>query len=377
MRRLLRLQTYYGFFSTIHWLFLYFFLIVELEFPLVLVLALAMFYYSVAGIFMVLLPHFESRRALRIGFLMRVLAILPFWAWPTLEGIVVASVFFGLAQPLFWIPYNLIFYEHRARGVNARTSAIAFAVQPFLDVAAALLAGLLVMLWGFTGLFFAAFVLGLVAWPTTLALHPGKPEKVEVFKRIRRLKKLRTLMFLDGVVQGSVWLGVAVVTIFFIDVAFQYALFFAFLAIIGAVAALILGPISDKRAKRFAFIWPLAFFFSLANFLSAFAGTLLMWGIARGAGTFLRLIYDPFKNAAYLDTVETVSDLYMAREVLLNIGRVAGIVVLLLAHLAGNIQLAFIVPALIGIAVPIIIWKGKLYPEERFVLKPLRTVTRQ
>lgn len=377
MRRLLRLQTYYGFFSTIHWLFLYFFLIVELEFPLVLVLGLAMFYYSVAGVFMVLLPRFESRRALRIGFLMRVLAILPFWAWPTLEGIVVASVFFGLAQPLFWIPYNLIFYEHRARGVNARTSAIAFAVQPFLDVAAALLAGLLVMLWGFTGLFFAAFVLGLVAWPTTLALHPGKAEKVEVFKRIRRLKKLRTLMFLDGVVQGSVWLGVAVVTIFFIDVAFQYALFFAFLAIIGAVAALILGPISDKRAKRFAFIWPLAFLFSLANFLSAFAGTLLIWGIARGAGTFLRLIYDPFKNAAYLDTVENVSDLYMAREVLLNIGRVAGIVVLLLAHLAGNIQLAFIVPALIGIAVPIIIWKGKLYPEERFVLKPLRTVMRQ
>jgi MFS family permease len=380
MRRLLRLQGYYGFFSTLHWLFLYFFLIRELGFALPVVFALAMFFYTVSVVFMVLLPVFEARRALRIGFLMRILAILPFWLWPTVEGILIAGVFFGLAQPLFWVPYNMIFYEHRARGVNGKTSAIAFSVQPFLDVVTALLAGFIVTQWDFPTLFAVAFFIGVLGWPAVFLLNLGTPLKTDVWRRIRNLKGVRMLMFLDGVSQGATWLGVAVVTIDFLEEPSRYASFFAFLALTGAVAALVLGPLSDKRSRRFGFIWPVAFLFALVNVVSVFAATVLAWAVARGAATFLRLVYDPFRNAVYLDTVRVTTDLYIGREVLLNMGRVVGVFCVFLAYLSVGIQYAFFVPAVIAVAVPIIIKASGLYPDEPFfmnLLKPLRQTWRQ
>lgn len=377
LRRLVRLQVYYGFFATLHWILLYFFLIDELGLPLEFVLVLAMFFYTVAGLVMIVLPRMEYRWAMRTGFLMRILAIAPFWLWPTVEGVLLGGLFFGLAQPLFWVPYNLMFFEHRARTVNAGTSAIAFAVQPVLDVIAAVTSGLLVIYYGYPGLFAAAFVLGLVGFPGTFRLHPRSPVKVDIWVRLSRLKRLRTLMLLDGVSQGIIWIGVALVTLTFLDEAMDYAVFFAIMGIMGAFASLLLGRISDKRSKRFGFIWPVALVFALANIVSAFATTLLVWGITRGLTTFFGLIFDPFKNAAYLDVVDTVEDLYMGRELLLNVGRVGGAVILLLFSLVGQLQAALLVAGAIAVSVPVLITVGNLYPDERFVLKPWRMAWRQ
>lgn len=377
LRRLIRLQVYYGFFATLHWMLLYFFLIDEMGLPVPFVLMFAMFLYTVAALVMMALPAMEYRWALRTGFAMRVVAVLPFWVWPTPEGVFVGGFFFGLAQALFWVPYNLIFFEHRMRSVNAGTSAIAWAVQPFLDVVAAIAAGLLVMNFGFTGLFAAAFILGLVGWPGTLRLHPRSPVRLEIWDRLQRLKRLRLLMFLDGVSQGMIWIGVAIVTIVFIETASAYAAFFAVLGLVGAVAALVLGRMSDRRAKRFGFIWPIALVFGVANIVSAFAASLTLWVLSRGFSTFFGLVFDPFKNAVLLDVADTVDDLYMVRELLLNMGRVVGIAVLLVFYVFGSLQLALIVPGLIAILVPVLIAAGNLYPEERFVLKPWRLAWRQ
>ncbi len=377
LRRLIRLQVYYGFFATLHWILLYFFLLNELETPLMFVLLLAAFFYTVAALVMILLPAMEYRWALRTGFFVRILAILPFWLWPTPAGIFVGGFFFGLAQSLFWVPYNLIFFEHRARSVNAGTSAIAFSVQPVLDVIAAIAAGLIVLRFGYPGLFASAFIIGLVGWPGTLRLEPRTRTRIEIWARLARLKKLRLLMYLDGVSQGVVWIGVAVVTVVFIDSALEYAAFFAVLGIVGGVAALLLGRMSDKRAKRFAFIWPIALVFGLANIVSAFAVSIWVWGAARAFSTFFGLVFDPFKNAVYLDTATTVEDLYMGRELLMNCGRVTGALVLMAAYGLGNIQSALLVAGGIAIAVPILISVGDLYPQERFVLKPWRMAWRQ
>lgn len=377
LRRLVRLQVYYGFFATLHWILLYFFLVDELRLPIEFVLVLATFFYTVAALVMIVLPKMEYRWALRTGFLVRIIAIAPFWLWPTVEGIFVGAIFFGLAQPLFWVPYNLMFFEHRARSVNAGQSAIAFAVQPVLDVVAALAAGLLVTFYGYPGLFAAAFILGLVGFPGTFKLNPRSPVKIQIWRRLSRLKGLRALMFLDGISQGIIWIGVALVTISFLDEAMDYAIFFAVLGIMGAFAALLLGRMSDKKAKRFGFIWPVALVFAVANIVSAFAASLLVWAVSRGLTTFFGLIFDPFKNAAYLDAAETVEDLYMGRELLLNSGRVAGCILLLLFSLAGHLQAALLVAGAIAIAVPILITIGNLYPDERFVLKPWRMAWRQ
>jgi hypothetical protein len=377
LRRLVRLQVYYGFFATLHWILVYFFLIDELGLPVLFVLALAMFIYTIAGFVMLVLPAMEYRWSLRAGFLVRIIAILPFWLWPTPEGVFVGAIFFALAQPLFWVPYNLIFFEHRARSVNAGTSAIAFAVQPVLDVIAAVLAGLLVVQYGWSGLFAAAFLLGIVGLPGTLRLNPRSAVRVEIWQRLKRLKRLRLMIFLDGVSQGIIWVGVAVITIVFVETATAYAAFFAVLGIMGAAASLIIGRMSDKRAKRFAFIWPVALVFGAANIVSAFAASIWVWGAARGVATFFGLVFDPFKNAVYLDVATTVEDLYMARELLLNAGRMVGVFVLMLTFLMGSIQAAMFVAGAIAITIPILITMGDLYPHERFVLKPWRMAWRQ
>jgi hypothetical protein len=378
LRRLLRLQGFYAFLAAMHWTLAFFFLVREREFSITQVLLVAFIVYLAGAILILVLPAIEARWALRIGFLLRILVIVPYWLFPQFPAILAASALFGFALVLFWVPYNLIFFEHRARTTNAGVSAVYAAVQPALDVVAALLAGYLVMRWGFPALFASAFFIGVIAWPATFRLRPRAAIPMDLWGRMARLRRLRTLIVMDGVAQGVVWPAVPIVTLTVIAGAFAYAGFFAALAVAGAVGAIIMGRISDKRAKRFAFIWPVAFVLAAANAFSIFAvASVAVWGVLRGLATMSGILLDPFRNAVLLDNASTVEDLFIAREFLLNMGRMAGVTSVFLVHLMWSIEYVFLIPAVLSLAVPFVIIARDLYPEERVIFKPLRSMFRQ
>lgn len=377
LARLLRLQAAYALFATLHWTLAYRFMLEEQGLPIVGALAVAGVVYLTSSLFLLVLPRMESRQALRWGLTMRILAIVPYAVWPTQIGLMVGSVAFGLAMVLFWVPYNLMFFEHRERSNGAGLSATYAAIAPLVDVFAALVAGAVGAHFGYPTLFVLAIVVGL--WPLAVSfrLTPQEPHTIALWERLARLKKLRTLMFLDGVNQGVLWPVIPLVTLTLIHGTFAYAGFFAGLGLMGAASALFLGAYSDRRAKRIAFVVPFAFLFAIANFMSIFAVSVLAWGLWRGLATLSSTLFDPFKNAVLLDQADNVRDLYISREFLLSTGRMVGVTVAGIAWWLGALRWALIVPAVASLAYPIIIIVKGMYPEERLVLRPVRMPWRQ
>ncbi|MBW3582025.1 MAG: hypothetical protein KY455_02905 [Euryarchaeota archaeon] len=374
--RLINLQAQYGFFATMHWSLAYLFLFRE-GFSVYEILAVAGLLYAAAFVTLAVVRRFRYITALRWGILFRVLAIAPYAWLPDIHAIWVGSVLFGVGIVYFWVPYNVLYYSHRRPDNKAALSAVSFAVMPFVDVAVTLVAGVIVVAYGFPALFSLAVLLGVVPLVYTLRLRmPAEPPEPSP-DFMGATDGLRTLMFMDGIKQGVMWPAVPLVTLFFLTGTFHFAWFFAALGLGGAVGSILIAKVSDKGKRKLTYLQPFSYFFGVMNVLSAFAGNIFAWGMTRGLATFAHTMYQPFSNAVYLDKAPSVEALYYTREVLLNAGRTLGVFILVGFVMVDRLQWALVIPGLVGLAYPVVVELKDLYPEERFILKPFRNVLRQ
>lgn len=377
--RLLNLQALYGLFVTLHWSLGYFFLF-DQGFSLMGILVVPFILYFAAAVTVAALRWISARRTMRIGILLRMATIVPFILWPGPTGIYLSMVLFGAAIVLFWVPYNVLYFDHRDKTRRAGRSAYYSAVMPFIDAFATVSAGWVIAHHGFQPLFVLAFVLGVLplVYVRTLELpHRRGRTKLDMVRHLRRVRGLRTMMFLNGVSQGVYWPAVPLITLFFITGVFAYAGFFGILGLVGALGAIFLARLSDKAGRRLQYLLPFSAIAGVAHLASAFAPTLLVWGLSRGLSNVATTLFDPFKNAILLDKAEGVLDLYVARELLLNLGRVVGVMIVAVALWFDHLQMSMLIPGLVSLFLPILVeWKD-LYPEERYLLKPFRSPWKQ
>ncbi|MFH1125876.1 MAG: hypothetical protein V1703_02015 [Candidatus Altiarchaeota archaeon] len=290
----------------------------------------------------------------------------------SLKGIIGFSmipILFGLAAPLFWIPYNITYFRFTKSDSKALLSGFLFLVTPLLNTVVPFASGVIIESFGFRMIFLISIMTVLIALAYTIVVGDQKTLDLDYWRAIRRTKGVRTLVWIEGVWQGVAWTCIPLMTFDFINSGLKYGAFLSYLGIVGAVSVLLLCKISDKLRNRTFFILPVVTLASIVTIAGGFTQTFGGWVLINGLISFFIAMTSPFTISVILDKAGDVRDSMVSREFFLNTGRTIGVVVILLSyHFFRSLNYALIAAGLVLILYPVVLMAKRLYPN-RFSLR--------
>ena len=238
-----------------------------------------------------------------------------------------ASVISGFIVPWFYIAYNIAHFKLTPKHRTGYSSAIMFSIFPVVGLIAPLAAGYLaeinyLYIWILSGIFFAVTFL-LTKFQTDF------PINYNLWSGFRAIKATRVLLFLEGIWEILVFGIIPIFSLHFIKSPLYYGTYIAYLSLMSVVANLVLGHMSDKLQKRLVFLYPVTLLMALATFAFPLVTTnLIFWLILTGIIQFLAPLFWNFSTAFFIDVHPDVSATMPIRELVLNIGRSLGFIIL-------------------------------------------------
>jgi hypothetical protein len=309
----------------------------------------------------VLLRRYVTMKSISLGFFGSavILVLIPYstdWATLALLGILD-----GLTFPLFWVPYNTMYFNlGRGRGA-AYHAALAFLVPPVLSIVAPIAAGYILDVHGVIWVMWAG-ALTHFAGGIYYGLQKAAPIKVNLVQALKSAKGIKTLVFIQGFWQAVDWICVPLVTLQFLTTGSEYGGFFSVLAVLGAISTLYFSRVSDRSGNRVDYLYPSIVMTAIATLLSAYTATLINWLIVRSIVSFFVALSNPFTTSIVLDKMKNTADAMQFREIMLNSGRSAGILVIFACQLFfGGYQSAFIPAGVLLFTYPLIVEYKRLY----------------
>lgn len=242
----------------------------------------------------------------------------------------IASFINGFSVFFFFIFYNVAHFKNTPKEKTGHSSAIMFSVGPLVSIAAPLLAGFFAkssfsLVWFFSAVFFA------------VAMYFSKKQpvfsvKYSIVSALKELKATRLFIFLEGIWESLIFGVIPIYTLFFIKTPLGYSAYIAYLSFSAVIANLILGKISDRIQKRIAFLYPITIAMSMITFLFPLAtNNLTYWIIITGALQFIIPLFWNFSTAMVVDSQTNLELAMSGREMLLNGGRVLGLIFVFLS----------------------------------------------
>ena len=184
---------------------------------------------------------------------------------------------------------------------------------------------------------------------------------MDISRADKNNKIIREVMFLEGFANAAAWVIPMFITLQFVTNNFEYGSFFSYLALVGAISAIVLGRKSDKTGKRAKYIAPIMMFNGIALVIAGLAGDFVTWSIALGANSFLTRLEWPFTWAMVTDVAKGIGDAMIAREFWLNAGRTTCLLIITAMMLLNiDMQLGLIVGGMGSLAFPLFMKKRRL-----------------
>jgi hypothetical protein len=326
--------------------------------------------FSVPVLLIAVMRRARAKISFSIAFAAKITAYLIalFWLTPhTLKFIYIAN---ALVLVFFWIPYNLEFFSFATAKTRAYSGSIAIAVYPLVGLAVPALAG---YTWHSRG--FTVNILVSVGILTASLLYMLFNKAIR-FRRfdyrigdaLRQLRRYRTLFFLQGVWEAASFVGVPLLTLLFVRTGVALGLFLSYLGALSVVSTVLLSRLSDRRGSRTGFVYPALLAAGTATVCLSLAGNFTAWAVLVGIFNFLNILSLPFLIAVALDAEVTGINMWAGRELLLNLGRSAGGVILLfLYRYSGNPRIAFIALGCALFAYSLVLHLKRIYPRERII----------
>ncbi len=321
------------------------------------------------GAFMVLffIKTVNFRRAITTGIVLKSLYLTAFACFIAgFEAIQLytIAIIAGIVIFIFWTPYNIRFFGFGNNGNNAFMGSVLFLLWPMLNVFLPAAAGFMARDFGFTAVFIVAAAATLSS--SVFVKHTGKDEPLHfnIKKALKNTKSLRTIILLEGIFEGIMWTAVPLATITFLTSEVDYGLFFSYVGLFGALAAVVLARMSDNMKKRTIFIYPTVILLGISTMLAAFSNTLILWAIANAAIAFVWALVSPFQVAIVLDKSKNLVDSMAAREFFMNLGRFfGGIIAIISLLLFGLSEYSLVVAGIAMFLFALLIHTKKLYFE--------------
>ncbi|NIQ04491.1 MAG: MFS transporter [Candidatus Korarchaeota archaeon] len=359
------LQVVFAFAVSFGWSLIYFYFLKSGFSSMHVLLYFTLIYVSSSATIL-LVTRVHSKQSIITGLLLRIVTFVLVYRFVHVIQLFLVAIVFGVAISLFWIPVNIAYFATSSHDTKAFHSSIAIALWPFVGAICPFLSGVVANFYGFQAVFLISIAILLIDVFITMNLSSNSLLQFDLKRTIQRIKGLKTLLLLQGFWQGVNWIAVPVISFFFITKELEYGSFLAYLSVVGAVASLLLGKLSDKTENRLTFIIPSIIFTGIFTLLSGLGTTFVEWALFRGVVSFFGTIAASFSLTVVVDRTDHLEAGMIGRELFINGGRViGGLIVLLFAQL-GRIQLSLVVSGIAFFVYPFVLLKHEIYSPPQY-----------
>ena len=360
-RRVYLIQVVYLSVAAFSWSFVPFHL-VDMGFSYTDLILFRLFAYLTGALAALFYTRYRIMGSVGVGFLgfALILLLMPFVR--DSPFLMLLAVLDGLTCPMFFIPYNTLYFGFRGAVGSAFLASLGYLVMPAVGVAAPLLAGFIVEAYGVAVVFLiGAAVLFYAA--VHYGRQPGGVLSVDARRALSAGKGLKALLFIQGFWQGVDWICVPLFTLYFLTSGVSYGGFLSYVAVFGAFSTLYFCRVSDRTGNRVNYLYPSIVLTAAATVLSGLVSDLFNWFMVRGFIGFFVAVANPFTVSIVLDRMRNTGDAMYLRHLLVTAGQLAGTLLVLTCHLfLGGFQKAFIFAGLLLFTYPLIVEYKKLYP---------------
>jgi hypothetical protein len=298
------------------------------------ILLAAMLAFATPVVLIALMRRARAKVSFCIAFAAKITCYLIALLWlggPTLNLVYVAN---ALVLVFFWIPYNTEFFSYVGEKTRAYMGSLAVAVYPLVGL---LIPPVAAWLWRARGFQYNMMVSIAILGAGAAYVLFNKAIRFRTFDysitaSLRRLKRYRSLFFLQGFWEASIFVGVPAFTLLFIKTEVRLGIFLSYLGVLSILATIALAKLSDRTSRRTAFLYPTVLLAAGATIALSLARSFPVWiGIA-GLVNFSNVMAIPFLTSVALDADVTGVDMWAGRELLLNLGRAAGAAIILVTY---------------------------------------------
>jgi predicted MFS family arabinose efflux permease len=282
--------------------------------------------------------------ALRWGILSQAAAFVALAALGGLGGALASAIIGAAAFSLFWAPFNALWFTHKSGG-NAGSGALFFSVVAIAGIFGPAAAGLVAEGWGFPALFAAAAIVLLpalaLAWKKTGDFR-GSLGRAHIgpSEGLSELRGFRTLVFMEGFGGAGLMVLIPIITLEYFSDPLGLGMFFSAAGLLSILLSFLFARISDEKMERRKFLLFTSAGFGAGMVLCAAAYEPLFWFAGVVMAIFFKNVFFPFSTAILVDTKRKMSDIMYGRELVLNLGRVLGVLLAIGVYLfCGDLRL--------------------------------------
>ena len=235
-----------------------------------------------------------------------------------------ATIISGFSIIFYFVPYNIVHFQLTPTHRTGLSSAIFFSVHPIISLFAPLLAGFLAQqsyswIWVLSGIFYF-LTFSLVKYQKSFNIN------YQIKSSFKAIKATRVFIFLQGIWESLVFGIIPIFSLFFIKSPLHYGTYMAYLALMGILANLSLGRLTDKLQKRTIFLYPLTIILGITTLLFPLSlKSIFWWIIITGVIQFFLPLFWNVSTAMVIDSHTNVKQVIPVRELLLSLGRVLGL----------------------------------------------------
>jgi hypothetical protein len=226
----------------------------------------------------------------------------------------------------FWLPFNVLFYEYRKEN-NAQLGALYYSLGPVLSLALPTVAGMIAgsLSLGYPVLYLVSIALYALTFIAGWFLLEDRKYSYDPLRAVKSISGMKSILFLEGfAAMVIVSVTLEVMLLIFIDTPFEFGGFLSLATIFSVIAAVITAKLSDKAGQRRKFLLPSIAAFAISTIFASQAPDLVTFFFAFGLIGFFSRIFFPLPFALLVDNSKSLVDVMVGRELLLNLGKLAG-----------------------------------------------------
>ncbi len=281
-------------------------------------------------IFLLLITSLASKPAWRLALIFSFLNIMLSIKILNIQQFYLLSSFAGISNYFFYVVYNIAHFENSPKERTGISSALMFSIISIVGLLAPALSGYIksinaTALWFLSGFFFVVSF-------SLIWLQKDFRLEYKVKDSLNELKATRLFIIIEGIWESLPFVVIPIYTLFFIKTPLNYGFFISYLSLVGIIANLLLGRLTDRLQKRSVFLYPITILMIVVTFLFPFATkNLILWLIITGGLIFLLPIFWNVSTAFVVDTHQNLLLAIPGREILLTLGRFVGSLLVLVS----------------------------------------------
>ncbi|OGK13183.1 hypothetical protein A3C98_00615 [Candidatus Roizmanbacteria bacterium RIFCSPHIGHO2_02_FULL_37_15] len=314
------------------------------------------------------LTVFRSKLAWKLAIICQILFIfLVIKIYSPLQ-LYLASALSGLALYFFYVFYNIAHFEETPKEKRGYSSALMFSLPTFISIVGPILAGFILFrnqnfFWILSGVFF------ILAF-NSAGKQPNFQLEYNLVSGLKEIKATRLLILIEGVWEALPIGLVPIFTLYFIKTPLEYGIYLTYLSLIGIVANLLLGGLTDRVQKRAIFLYPLTIAMLIITlFFTSATGSIYRWAIVTGSLSFLLPIFWNVSTALVVDSHPNLKIAIPARELMLALGRSLGLFLLFLSFIFEPVPyyIFYVLAGVLALYPLILFWNSKVVKRFRYL----------